>query len=99
MLDASVSLVCFSFVGVLQVSRNKSRVMEPYCDGCVYFQFYGQSLVYDAMYHAGCIVYIMSLLPLDSLCLDTSVAPLAAFLQFLLAFACLLRDAVPRVIS
>lgn len=65
----------------------------------VYFQSYGQSLVYGAIYHAGCIVYIMLLLPLDSLCLDTRVPPLAAFFEFLLAFACLLRDAVPRVIS
>jgi len=73
--------------------------MEPYCDGYVYFQSYGQSLVYDAMYHAGCIAHIMSLLPLDGLCLDTRVAPLAAFFEFLLAFACLLRDAVPGVIS
>jgi hypothetical protein len=55
--------------------------------------------MYDVIYHAGCIVYIILLLPLDSLRLDTRVAPLAALLKLLLSFACLLRGAVLRVIG
>jgi len=51
------------------------------------------------MYHGGCIVYITLLLPLDGLRLDTRVAPLAALLELLLPFACLLRDAIPSVIG
>ena len=73
--------------------------MEPNCDGYMYFQCCGQSPTCDAMYHGGCIVYITLLLPLDGLCLDTRVAPLAALLELLLPFACLLRDAIPSVIG